>query len=80
MHEGCTGVFDSGKEVVDKIRHMGFNQRPMPKPIEVACVNCGEKFIMEKLESKCGACNMVYGVTPCSVNHPERIKPAGIDY
>lgn len=30
MHEGCTGSFEDGKAVVDKIRMMGFNKRPMP--------------------------------------------------
>ncbi len=32
--------FDSGKQVVDKIRMMGFNTRPMPMPVEIECVEC----------------------------------------
>lgn len=31
MHDGCTGSFGSGREVVDKIRMMGFNTNPMPQ-------------------------------------------------
>ena len=80
MHDGCTGSFGDGKQVVDKIRMMGFNTRPMPPGVKVKCIECGEEFEMTHLETKCPHCNMVYGVTPCSVNYPERIKAAGIDY
>lgn len=80
MHTGCTGSFGDGKAVVDKIRSMGFNTRPMPMNIEIKCVECGEGFEMDHLETKCPNCNMVYGVTPCSTSKPERIMPAGIDY
>ncbi len=79
MHDGCTGSFGDGKAVVDKIRSMGFNTREMPAAVELEC-ECGEKFSMTHLESKCPHCNMVYGVTPCSTAFPERIKAAGIDY
>ena len=79
MHEGCTGSFGDGKAVVDKIRIMGFNTREMPMPLELEC-DCGEKFSMTHLETKCPHCGMVYGVTPCSTAFPERIKAAGIDY
>ena len=80
MHEGCTGSFEGGKAVVDKIRMMGFNTRPMPIPFTLECVECRKEFEMTHLESKCPHCNMVYGVTPCSVDHPDRIKAAAIDY
>ena len=79
MHEGCTGSFGDGKQVVDKIRMMGFNTREMPMAVEIRC-ECGENFPMTHLETKCPHCGMVYGVTPCSTAYPERIKAAGIDY
>ncbi len=80
MHEACSGSFQDGKAVVDKIRMMGFNKNALPNEIIIKCSNCGSDFQMTHLESKCPTCNMVYGVTPCSVNKPERIMPAGIDY
>lgn len=80
MHEGCTGSFDSGKQVVDKIRMMGFNTRPMPMPVEIECVECRNIFEMTHLETKCPHCGMVYGVTPCSTAYPDRIKAAGVNY
>lgn len=80
MHEGCTGSFEGGRLVVDKIRMMGFNTREMPEAYLLTCVECGEEFRMTHLETKCPNCNMVYGVTPCSVNYPDRIKAAEIDY
>ena len=80
MHDGCTGSFGDGKQVVDKIRTMGFNTQNMPSEVKIECVECGEEFEMTHLETKCPHCNMVYGVTPCSVNYPERIKAAGINY
>lgn len=80
MHEGCTGSFGTGKEVIDKLRMMGFGEKPMPAGTRIKCDNCGEEFEMKTLESKCPACNMVYGVTPCSANDPSRIQAAGIDY
>ena len=80
MHDGCTGSFGDGKAVVDKIRSMGFNTRPMPMEITVKCIDCGNDFQMTHLESKCPTCGMVYGVTPCSTSKPERIQAAGKDY
>ncbi len=80
MHDGCTGSFGSGKAVVDKIRMMGFNTRPMPEGVVITCIECGGDVSMTHLETKCEGCGMVYGVTPCSVAYPERIKAAGIDY
>ena len=80
MHDGCTGSFGNGKAVVDKIRMMGFNTRPMPAGVTITCVECSEDFEMTHLETKCPHCGMVYGVTPCSVSNPERIQAAGKDY
>ncbi len=80
MHDGCTGSFGSGREVVDKIRIMGFNERPMPDGVTINCIECKNDFQMTHLETKCPSCGMVYGVTPCSTAYPERIKAAGINY
>ncbi len=80
MHDGCTGNFQDGKMIIDKIRMMGFNKNPIPNPITIKCIECNNEFQMTHLETKCPNCNMVYGVTPCSVSHPDRIKPSAINY
>ncbi len=80
MHDGCTGSFGDGKAVVDKIRMMGFNTRPMPMAMTIKCVECENEFEMTHLETKCPHCSMVYGVTPCSTSKAERIMAAGKDY
>ena len=80
MHDGCAGTFETGKQVVDKIRMMGFNGQMMPMPMEIKCGNCETEFTMEQFESKCPQCNMVYGVTPCHAFDAENIMAAGIDY
>ena len=79
-HEGCSGSFKNGKQVVDKVRQMGFNKQPMPVPLIKKCSKCGEKFEMLNFEGKCPKCNMVYGVTPCHAFDPNNIMPAGINY
>ncbi len=80
MHDGCNGSFSDGKQVVDKIRMMGFNMQPMPIPAVFNCHNCGEQITMTTMEYKCPHCGMVHGVTPCSAFDIENIKAAGIDY
>ena len=80
MHDGCAGTFESGKEVVDKVRQMGFNIQPMPIPLEIKCVECEDSFEMINFEDKCPKCNMVYGVTPCHAFDSANVKAAGIDY
>ena len=80
MHDGCSGAFQSGKQVVDKIRVMGFNTSPMAKILEIDCSNCDTVFKMEYMESKCPSCGMVYGVTPCHSHSAEFVKPAGVEY
>ncbi len=80
IHEGCAGTFESGKEVVDKIRMMGFAEQFMPMPFDIKCVKCGNDFEMDKFEGRCPSCNMVYGVVPCHAFDPENIQAAGIDY
>ncbi len=79
MHDGCSGSFGSGQQVVDKIRMMGFNTENMPAPLIIECVECGESFIMKTFEGKC-TCGTVYGVTPCSAHDAANVKPAGKDY
>jgi hypothetical protein len=80
MHDGCSGQFENGQQVVDKIRMMGFNQQPMPMPVELSCVNCEATFQMARFEDRCPECNMVYGVTPCHAFEASNIMAAGIDY
>lgn len=79
MHEGCSGSFDNGKQVVDKIRMMGFDKQYMPVPMQIKC-ECEKEFEMETYESKCPHCGMVFGVTPCHAFDPSNVMPAGKDY
>ncbi|MCP5048044.1 MAG: hydrogenase maturation nickel metallochaperone HypA, partial [bacterium] len=79
-HDGCAGSFENGKQVVDKIRMMGFNDQLMPMPVEMKCEGCGKDFTMEQFETKCPECGMVYGVTPCHAYAAENIMPAGVNY
>lgn len=79
MHDGCSGSFQSGKEVVNKVRMMGFSEGALPIPMEIKC-ECGTAFTMEYFEDQCPTCNMVYGVTPCGCHDPKQVKAAGIDY
>lgn len=80
MHEGCSGTFENGKQVVNKLRAMGFSNQFMPMPMKKNCDNCNTEFVMETFESKCPKCNMTYGVTPCHAFDPSNIKAAGINY
>ncbi len=80
MHEGCSGSFEDGKEVVDKVRQMGFASQFMPMPLQITCKECDHSFEMETFEGKCPKCNMVYGVTPCHAFDSENVKPSGVDY
>jgi len=79
-HEGCSGSFENGMEVVDKVRMMGFSNQPMIMPFKIKCTNCGESFEMVTFEDKCPHCSMVYGVTPCHAFDPDNVMPAGINY
>ena len=80
MHEGCNGSYESGKEVVDKLRAMGFSDQFMPMAFSIKCVECGETFEMSTYEDKCPHCKMVYGVTPCHAFDPENIAAAEKNY
>lgn len=79
MHDGCTGSFSNGQQVVDKVRMMGFATEAMPAPLMIDCVECGESFIMKTFEGQC-SCGCVYGVTPCHASSAENVKAAGKDY
>lgn len=79
MHEGCSGSFESGKQVVDKLRMMGFSEGMMPLPLHISCDNCGQEFEMYTFEAKC-ECGMVYGVTPCHAFSAEHVQAAGVEY
>ena len=78
MHDGCSGSFANGEQIVDKLRMMGFSLEEMQMPLIIEC-KCGEAFIMKTFESKC-SCGMVYGVTPCHANSSENVMAAGINY
>lgn len=80
MHDGCSGGFNNGQQVVDKVRMMGFSPQNMPVPLEIECKECGSSFSMDTFESKCPDCNMVYGVTPCHAFDPENVMAAGVNY
>lgn len=79
MHDGCSGSFESGKQVVDKLRAMGFSSGQMPIPLQIECSACGESRLMTTFEYRC-ECGMVYGVTPCHAFAPEYVQAAGKDY
>ncbi len=78
MHDGCSGSFESGKEVLMKVRMMGFSTGYMPMPLAVNC-ECGIEFQMETFEGKCPECGMTYAVTPCHAFDPANIMAAGKD-
>ncbi|MDD2457778.1 MAG: hypothetical protein PHQ83_04665 [Eubacteriales bacterium] len=79
MHDGCSGSFGDGKQVVDKVRMMGFSNQPMPVPLPITC-DCGETFDMETFEAVCPRCGMVFGVTPCHAFDPSNVAAAGVGY
>ena len=80
MHDGCSGSFESGQEVANKVRQMGFSPQPMPMPMDIECKECGKTFEMITFEDKCPHCNMVYAVVPCHAFDPNNVQAAGINY
>lgn len=80
MHDGCSGSFVDGKQVVDKVRMMGFSQQYMPMPMTVKCGVCDTDFEMETFEAQCPACAAVHGVTPCHAFDPANVMVAGKGY
>ncbi len=79
-HEGCSGSFENGQMVVNKVRQMGFDQHYMPMPLPMTCENCQTDFEMDCYETHCPFCGMVYAVTPCHAFDPSHVKSAGIGY
>lgn len=80
MHDGCSGSFDSGKQVVDKVRMMGFSEQFMPLPLQVPCGNCEKTFEMSTFEAKCPECGSVHAVTPCHAFDPANVMSGGVGY
>ena len=78
MHDGCSGNFSSGKQVVAKLRMMGFDKQVMPVPATFKC-ECGNTITMITFEYKCPHCGMVYAVTPCHSFDQSNIMSAGKD-
>ena len=79
MHDGCSASFTSGKQVVDKVRMMGFSDGALPMALPIKC-ECGTEFEMEFFEDKCPSCGMVFAVNPCHSHDPAGVQAAGIDY
>lgn len=80
MHDGCSAEFADGKQVVDKVRMMGFAGQPLPMPLPMDCRNCGKGFEMASFETACPECGAVHGVTPCHAFDPENVLSAGVGY
>ncbi|WP_319558946.1 hypothetical protein [Marispirochaeta sp.] len=80
MHEGCSGSFETGRQIVDKVRMMGFSSQFMPVPLHVTCGQCSKEFEMETFETICPHCGAVHGVTPCHAFDPESVMNAGVGY
>ncbi|MHC4884940.1 MAG: hypothetical protein ACYTGH_07640 [Planctomycetota bacterium] len=77
---GCSGGFEDGRQVVDKVRSMGFSANPLPAPLEISCSHCQETFTMKTIEAKCPSCETVYAVTPCHAHSADNVMAAGIGY
>ncbi len=80
MNNACSDPNQSGREIVDKIRMMGFNTVPVAAPFIMYCSHCNNEFTMDFMESRCPSCKMVYGVTPCQAHDQTSVRPAGIAY
>lgn len=78
-HDGCSGSFESGKEVVNKVRMMGFSKQPMPMPAYFKCRECNEDIVMTTYEFECPHCKAVHAVTPCHAFDATNIVSAGKD-
>ena len=77
MHDGCSGSFENGEQIIKKLRMMGFNEQMMPMAAEFDCKECGEPLSMDTFEFKCPSCGMIYGVTPCHAFDVNNIMAAG---
>lgn len=80
MHDGCSGSFENGQQIVDKVRMMGFAEQLTPVPLAIKCANCDTPFEMETFEAQCPQCSCVHGVTPCHAFDPANVSSAGVGY
>lgn len=76
-HDGCSGSFENGKMVIEKLRMMGFSNQYLPMPLEIKCESCGNIITMTTFEYKCEYCGNVYGVTPCHSFDINAVQSAG---
>ena len=80
MHSGCSGQFQNGQQVADKVRMMGYDTVPLTVPLNMQCVQCQQGFAMVTMITECPECRMVYAVTPCHAHSAQHVQPAGIGY
>lgn len=78
-NDGCAPDLNDGKAIVDKVRQVQVGAGFLEVAHHVLC-ECGTTFQMVHYEEQCPACNMTYGVTPCSSHNKDNIKAAGINY
>lgn len=78
MSCGCSKLED-GKVIVDHVKSKGKHNQIPKAPLQIPC-ECGEVFTLEKVIMNCPHCGMTYGVTPCSSDDINKVKPAGIRY
>lgn len=74
MHDGCAGGGNTGDEVLNKVRQMGFSGLPIPVPLRVRCGRCGETFEMAYFEDACTACGAVHAITPCHADDAGSVR------
>ena len=79
MSCGCGTHKKDGKAIVDRVREKGKADMKLNTAHVITCL-CGEKFVMSTFVDVCPSCKMTYGVTPCSQDDKNNIKPAGINY
>jgi len=78
MHDGCSGSFSDGAQVLAKVQAMGFADQPMPAPLPIDCGHCGSSFIMETFAFPCPSCGMIHAVTPCHAFDPASVLVSGV--
>jgi hypothetical protein len=77
MHGGCSGTFETGQQVLAKVRAMGFSEAALPIPFEIQCYHCGKEMVMETCEAACASCGAVHAVPPCHAHEPDAVRCAG---
>lgn len=75
---GCSSLID-GKAIVDHVKSKGKENFEPTVAHEINC-GCGHKFTLTTVIMNCPNCEMTYGVTPCSSDNINNVKPAGIKY